>query len=135
MSAAAPRRHSIEHDHAAVATATTRTDVVARAEEAGFVSAVRFTPSADIVGADTNTRRLDLINKGQDGNGATVIATKTFNAAAGTSADFDEVALTITEANDAVAAGDILALSSVSVGTGLADPGGLVVVEIDRQDA
>ena len=129
----APVVRSLSHDHAAVATGTSKTDPVGRAPEAGYVSSVRFLPQADITGVNTNTRRLDLVNKGQDGNGSTVIATIQFNSGTNAS-DFDELAIPINEANDAVAAGDVLALTSAAVGTGLADPGGRLIVDIARQD-
>lgn len=129
----APGIDKITHDHQPVATATSRTDVAGRAEKAGFVQSVRFVPNADVVGVNTNTRRLDLVNKAQDGNGATVIATLQFNAGVNAN-DFDETAIPVNDANDAVAEGDILAVTSAAVGTGLADPGGRLVIEIARQD-
>jgi hypothetical protein len=84
-----------------------------------------------ITGAAPNNRRLDLVNRGQDGTGAAVIATLTFGAGINAAA-YDQRDVPVTPANAAVAAGDILEWRSTAVGTGLADPGGLVQVDIDR---
>ncbi len=127
----APHTTQLEHDHEAVALASTREDPIGRAAFAGDVTSVSYTPNANIAGVNTNTRRLRLINRGQDGNGATVIAELQFNAGVNAN-DFDETALPITVANDNVAQGDILSLESAAIGTGLADPGGLLRVEISR---
>jgi hypothetical protein len=128
-----PRTHQSHHDHAAVATAVTREDPVMICPEAGFISAIRFVSQALITGVATNTRRLRVINKGQTGAGAVVVGTLQFNA--GTNAPaFDEVAIPVDDANDAVAAGDVLSLESAAIGTGLADPGGRLIIEMGRQD-
>lgn len=100
---------------------------------AGNVSAVTVIPDATITGAATNNRRLDLVNKKQDGSGTTVVATLQFNSGVNASA-FDSKALTLSStASDLVVAdGDVLALVSTHVGTGIADPGVLVKVTIAR---
>lgn len=118
----------------AVATGSDDSQEVARVPYAGKVASVYFAPDTAIVGADTNTRTLELRNRGQAGSGTTVVATITTNAAGGTLAAFDEKAIPLsgTPANLVVAEGDILEWHSVHVGTGLADPGGLVVVELQR---
>ena len=133
MPDSAPHTTQLDADHEAVATAATRVDPVGRVPYAGTVSGVTFTPNADLTGANTNTRLLEIINKGLDGNGTTVVASLQFNA--GTSAlDFDETTVTLsgTPANLVVAEGAVLSLRSAAVGTGLADPGGTVRVEITR---
>jgi len=118
---------------APVAAGTDSTIPIGRAPFAGAVSGVTYTPSADITGAATNNRRFQLINKGQDGNGTTVVATLSFGSGTNAS-DFDEttIPLTATVADRSVATGDVLAWFSDSVGTGIADPGGLVTVSIAR---
>jgi hypothetical protein len=106
-------------------------------EEAPFsgrVAGASYTPEANITGADAESRTLTIVNKGTDGNGTTVVATLAFTAGINAS-DFDEKAFTLsaTPANLQVARGAILAVASTHVGaTGLADPGGLVQVEITR---
>lgn len=128
-----PSTQKARHDHPAVAIAASKEDPVMRVDGAGFVSAVRLVPQAAIAGINVNTRRLDVVNRGQAGLGNTVIATLQFNAGVNGVA-FDELAIPVNDANDAVADGDILSLLSAAVGTGLADPGGLVIIEVARQD-
>lgn len=123
------------HDRlaAAVATGTTTGLAVFRAPFAGTVSAARYTPVAVITGVNTNTRKLEIINRGQTGAGTAVAASVQFDAGVNAVA-FDEKALTLssTSANLDVAAGDILEFRSTAVGTGLADPGGLVSLDFSR---
>lgn len=118
----------------AVATAgNSDSDEIIVAEFNGTVTAVTYTPDGTITGAATNNRTVQLVNKGQTGVGATVVASLNFangtNAPAG-----DEKAITLsgTPANLVVAAGDVLEWQSNAVGTGIADPGGLVRVTIER---
>ena len=113
--------------------ATDEPSVIGRAPFAGTVSQVLFIPEANITGAATNNRIYSLINKGQDGNGTTVIAT--LEMASGVNAtDFNELVIPLsgTPANLVVAAGDTLSWLSDAQNTGLADPGGTVIVEINR---
>jgi hypothetical protein len=129
-----PLTQDLFQDVPAVAAAADATTVVARAPFAGTVTAVTYAPKADITGANTETRTVSLVNKGTDGNGTTVIATLAMVSGVN-SADFDEKTITVsvTAANLVIAAGDILAWTSVHSGsTGLADPGGAVVVSITR---
>jgi hypothetical protein len=104
---------------------------VYRVDSAGTVSAVTYSTVTAITGANTNTRSVSLVNKGQAGAGSTVIATLQFNSGVNTVAS-DETTITLsgTPANLVVAAGDILQWQSTAVGTGIADPGGLVCVTV-----
>lgn len=131
---AAPNQTKLVTTLPALGAAVAGDQTLGKAKEDGTVSAVSFTPEADVTGNTTNTRTLTLVNKAQDGNGTTVIATLAF--VTGTNAsDFDERAFTLsgTPANLNVAAGDILAVVETVAGTGLANPGGLVEVLIDRR--
>jgi hypothetical protein len=93
------------------------------------VSAVTYAPVTAITGANTNTRSVSLVNKGQAGAGVTVIATIQYNSGVNAAAaDENTVTLSATPANLNVSAGDILQWQSTAVGTGIADPGGLVCV-------
>lgn len=93
------------------------------------VSAVTYAPVTAITGANTNTRSVSLVNKGQSGAGATIIATIQYNSGVNAvAADENTVTLSGTPANLNVTAGDILQWQSTAVGTGIADPGGLVCV-------
>lgn len=113
------------------ATAVDGQQTIGEAPHGGTVRSVSYIPEAAIVGQDTNTRRLSLVNRGQDGTGTTEIAALAFvedvNAAENNE---KELTLSATPANRKVAAGDVLELVSDSQGTGLADPGGLVQVEL-----
>jgi hypothetical protein len=108
-------------------------DEVVVCEYNGTVASVTYSPDATITGAATNNRTVSLVNKGQSGAGSTVIATLNFgngtNAAAG---DEKTIPLSGTAANLVVASGDVLEWQSTHIGTGIADPGGLVKVNIDR---
>lgn len=118
---------------AAAATADSEVNV-ADAPFAGTVTAVTYIVDTVLTGADTNSRTVVLVNKGQAGAGTTVVATKAFTSGVNAAAD-DETTITLsaTAANLVVAAGDILAWQSTHVGgSGLADPGGLAIVEVTR---
>jgi hypothetical protein len=118
----------------AVAATVDADQVVGEAASAGRVTSVSYTPEAAVTGAASPaSRTLALVNKGQTGSGSTTIATLALVGGVNLVA-FDEKAITLsgTAANLVVAAGDELVWTSTAVtsGTGLADPGGHVVVEI-----
>lgn len=99
------------------------------APQACTVTAVTYTTVTAITGANTNTRSVSLVNKGQSGAGSTVIATLQFNSGVNTvAADEKTITLSSTAADLVVAAGDVLQWQSTAVGTGIADPGGLVSI-------
>lgn len=115
----------------AAATAVAAETNVAEVPFDATVVAVRYVPASDITGADTNTRKVAVVNKGDDGDGTTEVAAKTFTS--GVSATNDNsttITLHATAANHDVDAGDVLVVSSTAVGTGLADPGGLVEIDL-----
>lgn len=91
------------------------------------VTAVTYSPVTAITGANTNTRSVSLVNKALDGTGTTVVATIQYNSGVNAAAS-DETAVTLsgTPANLVLAAGSVLQWQSTHVGTGIADPGGLV---------
>jgi hypothetical protein len=130
----APNLQTIGNDVPAVSAAADGTTIIGKVPFAGVIKSVIYTPAANITGANTETRTLSLINKGQDGNGSTVIATLPMTSGVN-SLDFDDktIPLSGTVANLNVAQGDVLAWTSVHSGsTGLADPGGYVEVGVDR---
>lgn len=134
MSDKAPSIQVLESYDPGVGTAgNDDTFAVGEVKEAGAVTAVSFLPEAASTGDNTNKRTYQLINKGQDGSGTTVIAT--IDLATGVNlVAFDEKDATLSAVAGAttVAAGDQLAWKSTHVGTGLVDPGGKVRVEITR---
>lgn len=107
--------------------------IMAEAPFAAVVSGVSYTPVSTQNGAATNSRTLNLYNRGQAGLGTTLVATLALVSGVNLT-DNDEKAITLsaTPANLVVAAGDILEWESLHVGTGIADPGGLVQVELTR---
>lgn len=117
----------------AVGAGADATVAVAKAPFAGTVSLASYMPDATITGAATNNRTLTIQNRLQDGTGTTSVATLSMGNGTNIAA-YDEGALTLsgTPANLAVASGDVLAFASVHIGTGIADPGGLVLVEFTR---
>lgn len=130
----APLVQTIERSVAAVAAGSdleTDLDIV---DFAGTVTSVKYVPSTALTGANTDSRTINVVNKGQSGSGTTTVATKAFTSGVNAPAD-DDTAITLsgTAANLVVAAGDVLVWQSNHVGsTGLADPGGLVQVQITR---
>lgn len=118
----------------AVATAgNDLTSVVGRVPFTGVISGVSYIPVTTVTGAATNNRTVSLVNKGQTGVGTTVIATINYaNAVNATALRENTVTLSATAADLNVASGDILAWTSVHIGTGIADPGGMVIVSIGR---
>lgn len=95
----------------------------------GTVSAVTYATVTAITGANTNTRSVSLVNKGTDGSGTTVIATLQFNSGVNTTAAVPKtITLSATASDLNVTAGQVLQWQSTHVGTGIADPGGLVAI-------
>jgi hypothetical protein len=99
----------------------------------GVVTGVSYVPVATITGANTNTRKHSLINKGAAGAGAVEMAALQYNLGVNATA-FDEKAITLdaTAANKAFVTGDVLNFRSAAVLTGIADPGGVAFVTISR---
>jgi hypothetical protein len=132
----APSVHQITAPVEPVATVGNDLETdVGRCPHAGTVTAVTYTPATAITGAATNNRTFVLVNKGLAGTGTTVVAS--LNMASGVNAAADDekaITLTATAADKVVAEGDILAFQSTHIGTGIADPGGLVRVEVTRGD-
>lgn len=133
MSEQAPGVQVLEADLPELGTDVEDTTVIGEVEFDGEVTSVSWVPEADLTGAATNHRSISVINKGLDGNGTTVIATLAFDSGVNAS-DFDEKAipLSVVEGAVDVLAGQQLACASLTPGTGIADPGGKIRVEIQR---
>lgn len=130
----APLEQTLTENVPGEATAgTDNSFVVGRAPHAATVTAVTYTPEAAITGANTNYRRVALVNRAQDGTGTAVVAELSFTSGVNATA-YDEKTVTLsgTAASLQLASGDILEWVSDAVGTGLADPGGLVKVVYTR---
>lgn len=123
---------TVSGDLPAVVLGSDATTIIGRASNTGKVTSATYVPAADITGAATNNRSFTLINKGQDGNGSTVMATLAFgNGVNATDFMAKDIPVSGTPANLKVVAGDVLAVQSLHVGTGIADPGGFFSVTID----
>ncbi len=128
----APLVRTLVHDAEPQAAGAGASEVIGRVPFTGAVTAVRYIPLADINGVNTNTRLIEVYRRPAAGGAAVRVASLQFNA--GTNAPgFQSRALTLdAAANLAVAEGDVLEFRSSPVGTGLADPGGTVEVDVSR---
>jgi hypothetical protein len=134
MSEQAPRTIKLQGTQPPISTVGNSDSFpLGEAPEAGVLSSASYVPETTITGANTNTRIHRVVNKGQAGSGTTVMASLQYNSGVNATAG-DEKALTLsgTAADLVVAAGDIIAFESNAVATGIADPGGLVQVELSR---
>lgn len=134
----APLSRTLEAQVPAVAITADEATVFSAAPFAGTVAGVTYTPEGAVTGAASPaSRTLSLVNHGQAGAGTTVVATLALVAGVNLVAyDGKAIPLSGVAGATTVAAGDVLEWRSVAVtsGTGLADPGGLVVVDIARAD-
>lgn len=134
MADTAPLVHTLRANVAAVAAGSDLETKLGESPFAGTVTRVAYLPASAITGANTDSRTLQLFNRGTDGSGTTKVAELAMVSGVNAAAD-DDKAITIITASDAdeVAAGGVLEWKSLHVGsTGLADPGGMVIVEITR---
>jgi hypothetical protein len=96
------------------------------------VTAVRYLADATLTGANTNTRSI-TVSRRTAGGSATTIATLQFNSGTNATAyAATTITLSGTAANLDVPDGDILTFTSTHIGSGLADPGGTIEVELQR---
>lgn len=132
---AAPLTETLESG--SVASAAANADAsgrYVRVPFAGTVTGARVVTAAAITGANTESRTIQLFNRGQAGSGTTLVASKAFVSGVNATAD-DDTALTLsaTAADLVVAAGDVLEFVSLHVGsTGLAGPEFTGYVDVAR---
>lgn len=132
---AAPFTRYLETQLPAVGTAgNDATTEIGICREDEVVTAVTYTPNAAITGAATNNRTISVIDKGPANAGTTVVATVNYGLGTNAAA-YTETAIPLsgTAANLQTAAGDVLVATSVHVGTGITDPGGLLRVALARR--
>jgi hypothetical protein len=132
---AAPITERFQATIPAASAAVAQDQVVAESHVAGKVTAVSFTPEANITAHATNYRTFRLLNKGQSGAGSTVIAsfaTDTVTTDDLTAFDEKQLTLSSTAADLVVAVGDILAWDETVAASGVATSGGRVEIEIAR---
>jgi hypothetical protein len=101
---------------------------------AAKILAITYLAVAAITGANTDTRTLTAINKLQAGVGTTSLGVLAFTSGVDAVAHKEKAfTLSATAADLLCAEGDIIALQSAHAGgSGLADPGGVIVVTLAR---
>lgn len=130
---ASPFSRIIERSVGPAATGADLSTVIGPAPCSGTVSKVEYFPLATITGAATDNRAVAVVNAGQAGSGTTSVATLAFGSGSNaTGLATKTVTLSGTAGNLAVVEGDVLKWDSTHVGTGIADPGGLLRVTILR---
>lgn len=130
-----PNVRTIESTVPAAGAAVAQDQAVGEAPFAGSVTAAKIVPEANLTANATNYRTFQVVNKGADGNGTTVVATfATDTVTTDDLADFDEHSLTLSAVAGAttVAAGDVLAVVETVAGTGVAHSGYRAIIEITR---
>lgn len=123
--------HQTNFVAAVLAATATQQDPIFIAPCACKVTAVSIVPQAASTGDNTNTKNLNVINKGSDGTGTTEVAN--LDLATGVNlVAFDEKAIPLnaTYTNGvSLSEGDVLSLQTEKVGTGVAV--GPFIVSID----
>jgi hypothetical protein len=126
-------RQELEVTVPAAGAAVVQDTVVGSSEISGKVSSVVLTSEAAVTANASTYRTFKLINKGQSGAGATVIAQFDTNVVPTNNlVAFDEKSLPITAANANVAPGDVLVIDETVASTGVAHSGYKLAVEITR---
>lgn len=96
------------------------------------VKKVTFVPDDAHSGAATNNMILSATNRGVDGLGSTVIATKTYISGVDLVAFLgDDITLSTTEANTEVPDLASISFDKGESGTGLASPAGVAILEFE----
>lgn len=127
-----PLVQTLRADIDAAAAGATTVGELGAAPFAGTITAVRYYPVTTITGANTNSRTYTITNRGQAGAGVVNAATLAMVSGVNATAH-DDKAITLSVAgNLVVAAGDVLSFESTFVGTGIAEPGGVVEVDLTR---
>lgn len=119
-----------EQAHVPAHAAATATEIVPifEAPAAVKIEKVKIIPAAAITGADTNTTHVNLLNLGANGAGVTELAAKDY--VSGVNSTIAQTHELYAPASPlAIAAGVKLGIELQKVGTGLALPAFLVVVE------
>jgi len=129
-----PSKKTFLNNVIATAQAVTKTFSLFVAPYDCTVESVEYIPDASITGANTDTRKVSVINKGSAGAGTTEVAGLQFNSGVNATA-FDSKAVTLsgTSANLNLTAGDVVSWKSEAVGNGLADGGGLVRIVVAKR--
>jgi len=128
-----PGHHHYPFVIEAVGAATaTISKVIFRAPFKAKIKKVSYIFDADVTGPDTNTFKLNLIDRKTDGSGTAVLASRSYTAGTDDSA---YVARTLYEPTGgySVSAGQVLDLQREQIGTGMDMPRIYGVVEIEGE--
>ena len=98
----------------------------------GLVTVVGYVPDTAQAGANTNSRTVTLYDRGAAGAGTTKIAELALTSGVDLAAYVEKAITLQAAANLAITHGDVLAWKSLHVGTGIADPGGLLRIAYTR---
>ena len=135
-----PLVRTLEASTVGCAAATDQTTIIGRIPFAATITAVYYIPQAGVTGLTlaTASRTYTVLNRGSSavsGTGTVSVATL-INAVSGSGVNLvDNVQADLTLATAAslvCASGDVLELTSVHTTTGVADPGGKIVVQYSR---
>jgi hypothetical protein len=119
----------------ATALGATAFFLVGIARFAGILVEASYYPHSALAGAADNTRRHRVYNRKADASGTAVMADLQYNAGVDLVAKVKKpLTVSPVTADKTVAAGDVIEFNSAHVGTGLADPGGLLVLKFDRSN-
>jgi hypothetical protein len=90
----------------------------------GKIASASIVPLTVLTGANTDSRTVQVFNRGQAGAGTTLVASKAFTSGVNAAVeDETTITLSVTAADLVVAAGDVIEVKSLHVGsTGLAGP-------------
>jgi hypothetical protein len=120
----------------AAAITVALTTILGKVPFAGTISRIQFIPAAAITGDTALARTFTVKNKGLAGIGTTVLGTVSFiDDVDGVAFVPKDLTLSVVAGALDVAAGDIIAVESADLSTGLADPGGFWTIDIVRDDA
>lgn len=102
--------------------------------EAETVTLVQYIPKGTQAGANSNSRTLNLYNRGAtDGTATTLIATLALVSGVNLTDNVPTtITLSATPGNLLLLAGQVMEAQSLHIGTGIADPGGRWVVTTTR---
>jgi hypothetical protein len=119
---------------AAAAAAADASGVYVKVPFTGKVTAARVLAAAAITGANTESRTIQLHNRGTGGAGTTLVASKAFVSGVNAAADdYTDLTLSATAADLVVTEGELLEFTSLHVGaTGLAGPAFAGEVDFQR---
>lgn len=99
----------------------------------GTLTAAAIIPLTTLTGANTDSRTLQVFNRGQAGAGTTLMASKAFTSGVNAPAEAEtSLTLSSTASDLVVASGDVIEVKSLHVGAGLAAPQLLARVSFSR---